>query len=257
MSETLGILGVGHLASYVVAGLRNAGDGRRILLSPRGKQTAERLQREQGCEIAPDNQILVDQCDTLLIAVRPTHLTELLSSLSFKPNQLLISCAAGVSLSQIEQLAAPAQVVRTLPLACAEFGAGAVPLFPDNDTARALLSQLGQLILFEDEEKFELASTAACMNGWIYDFLDQLSGWFADQGLSPELARALVTQQISGATALATARPDLPLSEISASIATEGTFTKTGLDLLQDRKAMAPWIEACDAIQKALHEGGK
>ncbi|TCK04215.1 NAD(P)-binding domain-containing protein [Marinobacterium mangrovicola] len=257
MSDTLGILGVGHLASYVVAGLRNAGDKRHILLSPRGKETAERLRLEHDCEIVTDNQTLVDRCDTLLIAVRPAQLESLLKPLSFKPNQLLISCAAGVSLAQLKPLTAPALVVRTLPLACAEFGAGAVPLFPDNETAGKLLSQLGELIVFENEEKFELASTAACMNGWIYDFLDQLSGWFADQGLSPEQARALVTQQISGATALASARPDLPLSEISASIATEGTFTKTGLDLLADRHAIAPWKEACEAIQKALSAGSE
>lgn len=257
MSDTIGILGVGHLASYVVAGLRNAGDKRHILLSPRGKETAERLQLAHDCEIVPDNQTLVDRCNTLLIAVRPAQLESLLEPLTFTPDHLLISCAAGVSLAELKPLTAPALVVRTLPLACAEFGAGAVPLFPDNETAAKLLSQLGELIVFEDEEKFELASTAACMNGWIYDFLDQLSGWFADQGLSLEQARALVTQQVSGATTLASARPELPLGEISASIATEGTFTKTGLDLLREKKAMESWKEACEVIQKALRESGK
>ncbi|SEG67575.1 NAD(P)-binding domain-containing protein [Marinobacterium lutimaris] len=257
MSDTLGILGVGHLASYVVAGLRNAGDKRHILLSPRGKETAERLQVQHDCEIVTDNQTLVDRCDTLLIAVRPAQLESLLKPLNFRPNQLLISCAAGVSLAQLKPRTAPALVVRTLPLACAEFGVGAVPLYPCNDSASSLLSKLGELIVFEDEAKFELASTAACMNGWIYDFLDQLSGWFANQGLSPEQARALVTQQVSGATALASARPEITLSEISTSIATEGTFTKTGLDLLREKKAMEPWKEACEVIQKALRESGK
>ncbi|WP_432698441.1 NAD(P)-binding domain-containing protein [Marinobacterium sp. YM272] len=255
MSRSIGILGAGHLASYVVAGLRNAGDKRPILVSPRGITTAERLRRDHDCIIAPDNQSLVDQCDLLLIAVKPAQLEDLLSNLSFTAHHLLISCAAGVPLSTLKSLAGSAEVVRTLPLAPAEFAAGVVPLYPDHDSANALLSQLGELIVFDSEDKFELAATAACMNGWIYDFLDQLTDWFTGQGLDADQARALVTHSVSGATALASARPELPLREICDSIATEGTFTKAGLDMLRQQNAMQPWIDACAAIQNALKSG--
>ncbi|WP_111496257.1 pyrroline-5-carboxylate reductase family protein [Marinobacter bohaiensis] len=252
MTEALGILGVGHLASYVVAGLRKAGDNRTIRLSPRNRETSEALRQTHGCEIAPDNQAVADECRVILLAVRPQHLDALLDTLTLRDDHLLISCVAGVSLDAIRQRVGPARVVRTLPLACAEVGEGVVPLFPDEATARELLSPLGRLIAFDAERAFELASTAACVNGWTYAFLDRLSDWFAGQGLSPEQARELVVHSMRGATGLAAGFPERSLRGISDSIATPGTYTRDGLDALEARDAFGAWEDACQLIKDSL-----
>ncbi|MBY4679024.1 NAD(P)-binding domain-containing protein [Marinobacterium arenosum] len=252
MSEQLGILGVGHLASYMVAGLRHAGDQRPILLSPRNRQRSQALAEQHACEIAADNQQVVDRCRLILLAVRPNQVRSLLESLTFSADHLLVSCVAGMPLAQLGELAGPAQVVRTLPLACAEVGEGAVPLYPNHPSARRLLSQLGNLIPFDNEDSFELASTAACMNGWIYPFLARLTDWYTEQGMAAEQARELVLHSVRGATGLAAARPEWPLQAISDSIATDGTFTKLGLDLLESNDAFSPWQDACEQVNKSL-----
>ncbi|MBV1788646.1 NAD(P)-binding domain-containing protein [Marinobacterium sp. D7] len=254
MSEQLGILGTGHLATYVVTGLRNAGDNRPILLAPRNRERALHLQQEQACEIAKDNQQVVDQCPLLLLAVRPAQVDALLQELSFKPGQLIISCVAGVPLQKLQDAVAPAQVVRTMPLACAEVGSGAVPLYPDHPKAHKLLERLGKLLPFDSEEQFELAATAACMNGWVYAFLDEVSGWFAKQGLTDAQARELVTHSVLGAADLAAAKPALSLRAICDSIATDGTFTRLGLNTLEKQKAFQPWQEACQQVKDALEK---
>jgi pyrroline-5-carboxylate reductase len=252
MSEQLGILGVGHLASYVVEGLRNAGDSRSILLSPRNRERSRTLAQQHGCEIAADNQAVVDNTRIVLLSVRPDQVRDLLENLTFSSEHLVISCVAGMPLSEVAPLVSPGRVVRTLPLACAEVGEGAIPLYPDHTSARELLSAIGCVIPFEDEAGFELAGVASCMNGWMYAFFEQLTRWYVGQGMESTQARELVLHSVRGATGLAAARPELPLQVISDSIATEGTFTKRGLDLLQETGCFTPWQQACDLVGKAL-----
>lgn len=251
-SGALGILGVGHLASYVVAGLRAAGDTRDVILSPRNALRSEHLVRHFDCRSANSNQEVIDRADIILLSVRPEQLESLLKPLRFRAEQLVISCVAGVSLELIHPLTDSATVVRTLPLACAEVGQGAVPLFPDHPEARDLLGSLGQLILLGSEDEFELASVAACMNGWMFKFFDQLTRWYLAKGLNAEQARRLVVHACGGAAALADAKPEQSLQQISDSIATEGTYTKLGLDLLQKNNAFDPWADAFNEVENAL-----
>ncbi|MEH6825307.1 MAG: NAD(P)-binding domain-containing protein [Motiliproteus sp.] len=252
MSEQLGVLGVGHLASYTLAGLRNAGDSRPVLLSPRNRERALSLAVEHGCEVAVDNEMVVDRTRLILLSVRPEQVNELLQNLTFTSEHLLISCVAGMSLSEIAPLVSPARVIRAMPLACAEVGEGAIALFPDHPEVRQLMAQMGCVIPFEDEDSYEVASVAACMNGWMYAFFEQLTDWYVGQGIESTRARELVLHSVSGATGLALARPELALGVISDSIATEGTFTKLGLDLLQAQDSFGSWQQACERVAKAL-----
>ena len=252
MTATLGILGVGHLASYVVAGLRNARDDRKIILSPRNQQRQQMLVKSYGCEGANSNQEVVDTADILLLCVRPQQLENLLESVKFSPGQLVVSCIAGVPLAQLQRQLRDQTVVRTMPLACAEVGQGAVPVYPSNAQATELLRRLGTLVELNSEAEFELATVAACMNGWMFSYFDHLTHWYQNQGLEPAKARELVLASVNGAVALAIARPERGLGAISDSIATDGTYTKLGLDLLQQRGAFEPWSEACDAVEAAL-----
>ena len=252
MTSKLGILGVGHLASYVVAGLRNAGDQREILLSPRNQLQQQALVQTYGCKAADSNQEVVDSADLVLLSVRPGQLISLLDLLQFSPGQVVISCVAGVGLQQLRQLLPSQIIVRTMPLACAEVGQGAVPLYPEEQAAAELLGQLGTLVKLSSEAEFELATVAACMNGWMFRYFDHISLWYREQGLDPQKARDLVLASVTGAVALANAKPEQSFDAISDSIATDGTYTKLGLDLLQERRAFEPWIEACSMVKVAL-----
>lgn len=256
MSTPLGILGVGHLASYVVKGLRRAEDLRQIKLSPRSKEVARYLYDDFTCHIAKNNQAVVDQSTLILLSVRPQHVDELLNSLQFNDQHIVVSCVAGRSINSLKALVEPATVVRTLPLASSEIGAGAVPLYPFSQPAADLLSQLGQLITLNNEKEFELASVAACMNGWIFDLLDTQVKWYEQQGLASDIARQWVIQSMQGATALAEFSP-MTLSEIRDSIATEGTFTKLGLDHLNQHNALTLWNDASDKIAAQLLDTDK
>lgn len=256
MSSTLGIIGAGHLASYTVAGLRNGGDNRRIFVSPRNREVSSRLSHEYGCEVKASNQAVIDSADWILLAVRPEFLDQVLAECCFRDDQLVISCIAGVPVARFSGLSI--RLVRAMPLSCAEFGAGAVPVYPPNAEVAELFGRLGSAITLETEEQFELATIAACYNGWLLDLFATVSDWLEQQGMAPEKARELTLNASAGAAALGVGRAEQSLRELSAGVATPHTLTRLGLDHLNGREAFKPWAEACELLRQQLNtrDGG-
>ena len=254
MYESLGILGVGHLAGYMVAALRRVKDNRRIVLSPRNQARAKELKSTYECHIAKDNQSVVDECNVLLLSVRPDHLEDIAAEIAPTPDHLVISCVAGVSMQRLQVLMPNTTIVRTLPLASAEVGEGVVPLFPENSIAQALLNPIGKLMVFDSESDYELAATAAVINGVLFGFMAELSEWFQSKGLAAEQARALVIHTLRGATGLADRMPDQSLRDINLSIAGPGTFTRKAQDIIIAGEGFESWLKACEYIQRRFSE---
>jgi pyrroline-5-carboxylate reductase len=228
--ETLGIIGVGHLASYVIAGLRNANDNRRIVLSPRNAEVAASLAHTYDCKVLKDNQAVADQADILMLATRPQHSLIALQALTLRPDQLLLSVVAGVSVQDLLPLATPANVARCLPLVPAEVGAGATPLFPNNVRAQKLLETIATVVPVDDEATFDLAGVASCTSGWVFQLIAQLQSWLENAGMSTQQARTIAIETFHGAAHLAKMKPHLDLQQQADEIGSEGTFTKYFID---------------------------
>ena len=254
-SETpsLGVLGTGHLATYTVTGLRRSGDTRKILLSPRNAERAAHLATNFDCEIAADNQTLVNACDLILIAVRPDQLIDLLSSMTIPADKVVISAVAGVSIERLrEQAELPQRLARILPTVCAENSKGMVPVYPALTEATELAARLGEAVVFDKQQEFELASTMACLNGWMYRFYGEQVAWLMAQGLDQTRARTLVLHNALGAAEYGLGRPEQSMEQLWSEIATEGTFTRRGLEQLESDQAFASWSRALDTMKSAL-----
>ena len=250
--QSIGFIGTGHLASYVIRGLRNAGDNRTINLSPRNAETAEALKLSANCHITESNQQLIDSSDAVILSLRPDRVNDVLSPCRFRPGQLLISCVAGVSVETLYQLAPETLIVRAMPVSSVEFAEGATPLYPANEFCRSLFNQISTPVELNDERSFEIALTAACANGWFYQLFAQLEGWLVKENIDPAAARCLMLNAAKSAAVYGLKQHDQPLTEILNGIATEGTFTRKGLDIMQQTDAFDAWDNACDEIKQQL-----
>ncbi len=252
----LGILGTGHLASYTVAGLRHAGDRRRIILSPRNASTAAQLAEEHGCEVASSNQDVIDNSEVVLLSVRPGNRKSLLTGLQFKSNQLVISVMAGVSVEELLQFSNLSDVtlVRSLPIQCSAVGVGPVPLFPANEEAQQMLAALGSVVVLGSEHQFETASSIGCMHGWVYPWLAAMSRWAQEQGMESEAAGELTLAAVAGAVAYSQAQGPSSMAGIGDGIADEGTYTLAGLQQMQSQNAFVAWTEAMDMVAEKARQ---
>ncbi|MEM6988210.1 MAG: NAD(P)-binding domain-containing protein [Pseudomonadota bacterium] len=250
--HTLGVVGTGHFASYTIKALRNGGNTDPILLSPRNARYAAALASEQGCTIAESNQAVIDHADTVLLSVRPQHLDDALRDIHFRPEQTVISALAGVTVAALRAKGLPDQTVRIMPSSFIEAGDAVIPLYPALPTVEALFAQAGKVVVFDDEAAFERSVLIACAYAWGYELLDNMANWFAEKGWPEDVARDMVVRHMRGTTTYALAHPEVPLRQILSGIATEGTFTKTGLQHLQNEAAFAPWTDALEHLDHAL-----
>ena len=250
---TLGVLGIGHLATYTITGLRRSGDNRRVILSPRNAEQAQKVATEFDCEIANDNQAVIDNSDLVLLAVRPFQLNDLLSSVQFPKDKIVISAAAGVSLSQLREKADfPETLVLILPGVGAENSKGFVPVYPDVPEVVTLTDKIGKTIVLEKESHFDEAASFACLNGWMYRFFDEQVNWLIKNDIAAENARQIVLHNALGAAHYALGRPQHSLTELTDEIAKEGSFTKIGIDHLVESGGFEKWNDALDMIKQKL-----
>ncbi|WP_321945323.1 NAD(P)-binding domain-containing protein [Paraburkholderia sp. J10-1] len=251
----LGILGVGDLTEKMVRGFLRGGLPVEVYLSPGNHEKAQGLARDAACRVMPDNQAVVDHADIVLIGVRPAQLPDLARDLVIRPEQKLISVVSGVSLGELQQLFGTKACVRAMLSYAAEINRSTVAIYPDDLSARALLRTLGNLIALGSENEFELATVSACMNGWFYFLLHDLQHWLIEKGLSSDRARELVLSSIEDCVAYARYRDSLPIRDLGRSIATDGTFSAQGLEMLGLHQANAAWNAACEVVFDALLTG--
>ena len=251
--QTIGFIGVGALALYTIKGVRSGGYQGPILLSPRNREIAEHLAINYDCEVQPDNQSVVANSDYIVIATRPADCLETLGSLEFNSNQTLISVVAGIEIEQLRS-AVPVEleIVRAMPVSSAEAKASPTLIYPENTFVSEFFNCCGTAVVTDKEAYFNQGSVLACVYCWFFSLFQELIQATQGPELPAELSAELVMGMAKGAAELALASKETPPAEIASGIATEGTFSKLGLDLLEQQAAFEPWREACKLLQKQL-----
>ncbi len=252
MKERIGIIGVGHIVGYLVAGWRRADPHLPIALSPRNAERSAALAAQWGCTIGADNQDVVDLSSVVLLATRPAGTVAAAQTLRFRPDQLVISVAATLPLAAVADAVAPATAARSLPLSCASLGMSPTLLYPDSSRARVVLEPLGDVLALSDEDQFATAVTISAYYVWIHALLGEGVAWAAGAGVPAEIATRLVLETARGAASMLLAAPERPISDTLRSLATPGGISEQGLAILQQHDAFGPWIEALDAVRSRL-----
>ena len=255
--QSIGFIGVGELALYTIRGIRRGGYQGKILLSPRNREKAGQLAQNHACQVQPDNQSVVSGSDYIFIATRPADCLETLSSLQFNRGQVLVSVVAGVEIESLRAVVgADIDIIRAMPVSSAEVGASPTLIYPANAFVETLFDYCGQSIAIDNEAIFEQGTVLACVYSWFFALFEELIEATRGPSLPPEIAAQLVMGMAKGAAELALEKPDQSPGQIATRIATEGTFSKMGLDLLKQEQAFAPWQQACELLQRQLAGDG-
>jgi pyrroline-5-carboxylate reductase len=165
----------------------------------------------------------------------------------------LISVVAGIDVEQLRSvLPTQLEIVRAMPVSSAEASASPTLIYPDHEFVRELFDYCGNSIAVDNEAYFTQGSILACVYCWFFSLYEELIQSTQGPALPAGLSAELVMGMARGAAELALANKDMSPGEIARGIATEGTFSKLGLDLLEENAAFKPWREACELLQKQL-----
>ncbi|MFO0997105.1 MAG: NAD(P)-binding domain-containing protein [Alphaproteobacteria bacterium] len=248
MSTTVGIIGVGHFAQYLVEGFRRDGSASvRIVLSPRREVTARALAaRYPNVEVARDNQAVVDAADVVLLAVRTKDAVPTARALKWRKGQRLVSFVAGTTLEALG-VAVPSTVARAMASAAIARHESTIVLYPEDGPARAVLEPLGPVLAMRDEAMLAAASIMYAYYAMLFAIMAEGERWIMGHGAPAEAARTIVGWAFRGAGNMLLAEPGRALPEIVASLATPGGITERGLQSLEAEDALSAWQRALEA----------
>ncbi len=252
MIDRIGIIGVGHLASFLVEGLMNSGHKIELFLSPRNVKTSTTLAKKYGAIIASTNQEVVNNAYLIILSTRPKDIINVVKSLKFGQNHIIVSVAAGVLLETLKPLVAPATVVRALPLSCAAINKSPTLIFPEHPHVLSLFSLLGEVHSVPNETLFTSASVISAFYGWIFALAKEVIEWTIKTGVSSQTAEKLVLETIEGMAAISLVQESCDLNNIIKTLATPGGITELGLNILAEKKAIVSWNDALWGVLKHL-----
>lgn len=247
----LGVIGVGHLSGSVLRGLLRAGHPvDEVILSPRGQGRA--MAARHGFSLATDNADLVRRSGIVLLAVRPGDAVAALQELPWRAEHVIASACAGVPIARLKDVAAPAEVVRIMPITASELGASPTLVFPMRPVLQPILSAIGDVIALEDEDQFEAATVSAAIYGWAQALIRDSTEWAGAAGLDPYTARQLMSRTFVAAGRMV-AEQDASIDTLLSSLVTPGGITEAGLTHLDDAGVPAAWRGACDVVLRKLN----
>lgn len=255
---SLAVVGVGHLADYTLTGLRRGGWQGRLTLGPRGAAKAEELAGRCQGTVCASNAKAAEDAEVVILATRPPQALEAAASLTLHDGQILVSVVAGLPLADLAPHRGHAQLARAMPVTAAEACASPTMVYAEDpgvlERVAGLFSLCGPAVPAAREADFDVGTTLACVYGWFFALYARIAAEAEAQGLDPDAARRMTLGMAEGAARIAGERPEGPAA-IADVIASPGTFTRLGLDVLEDRHAFAPWEEAMRTLMRELRKG--
>lgn len=211
---SIGFIGGGNMARSIIGGLvADSALTLNIQVYDQSKETLTKLEKEFAIIAATSNQTLVDECDVVVLAVKPQAMKSILSELNASHTKaLFLSIAAGLKIASLTKwLGTEVAVVRTMPNTPALVRCGATGLFANTHTsaeqknyADVIMKAIG-IALWVDSEDLLDSVTALSGSGPAYYFLvmEAMQAAAEKLGLDAGTARQLTIQTALGAATLA------------------------------------------------------
>jgi pyrroline-5-carboxylate reductase len=251
----LGFIGTGALTSAIVTGLKSVADNSvSVLLSPRNEEIAASLaSRYPDVRVAPDNQAVLDNCDTIMLAVRPQIAHEVLPELQFRRSHHVVSLIATLSREEIAALTAPAEhVTKALPMPMIAHRQGATIICPSDRSMAALFGRLGKVIEVEDSSEFDALSVVTATFATYFKYLDTIHRWLKDNGVADAKAHDYIATLFKALANASETTPDAGFMHLAEEYATRGGINEQILRELTARNVFDVFAESLDGVHRRI-----
>ena len=244
MSKTrIAFIGAGNMAASLIGGLRAKGlEAAQIRASDPGEETRARVSAEHGIETFADNAQAIDGANVVVLAVKPQAMKTVCEALrpSLKPDQLVVSIAAGITCASMNNWLGAQPIVRCMPNTPALVRQGASGLFATAEVsaeqrqqAQELLSAVGIALWLNEEQQLD-AVTAVSGSGPAYFFLliEAMTAAGVKLGLPADIAAQLTLQTALGAAHMAVSS-DVDAAELRRRVTSPAGTTEAAIKSFQ------------------------
>ena len=258
MKYQFGFIGCGNMGGALARAVAKSVPASAIALCDMSTEKAEELANSIGA-VATDLKTLVKSSAYIFLGVKPQGFDALFQEIrpylgEREENAVLITMAAGLSVSAVESLAgASLPVIRIMPNTPASVGEGMI-LYTANsqvtkDQIAVFLSALegaGRLDPIPEEKIDAASALSGCGPAFVYLFAEALADGAVECGLAREKANLYAAQTLLGAAKLLLESGKHP-GELKDAVCSPGGTTIAGVHALEEGSFRASVMDAVTA----------
>lgn len=254
-NRAIGIIGLGRMGRCLVKGLQShpgAGNDN-LRFTTHHEHTTRAVEKELGVSPCKSNRELVETCSTIVIAVKPQNMGEVLKEIGSCSVQgkTFISIAASVTTDMIsDRLKRGAHIVRAMPNTPAFVGFGITAACPgthcgevDWERVKQVFEPVGKLVRVDEKHMDAVTGLSGCGPAYIYVVLESLTDAGIKVGLPRDLASSLAAHTLQGAARMLLDTQKHPAA-LKDEVTTPAGCTIDGLLELEEGKLRVTLIKA-------------
>ena len=203
----VGFIGCGNMGGAIARAISKVSQTELYISEP-NEAKAKAISQEIGCKIVGGNE-LSEGCDFVFLAIKPNLFRSVVPALRpslEKGSAVLVTMAAGVEISRLEELAGNLPIIRIMPNTPVAVGKGMITWCKNslvNEDAgeefKRLFSEAGTLD-FVDEKMIDAASAVSgCGPAFVYAFIEALADGGVQCGLPRDKAMLYAASTVLGA----------------------------------------------------------
>jgi pyrroline-5-carboxylate reductase len=266
-TRRLGFLGAGNMSGALIKGLLHAKvlPPERILASDVKSERLEQLHKTHGIRTTTDNHALLRECDVVVLAVKPQAIDKVLAEVGgdVRPDQLLVSVAAGVPIESLEARLPPgSRVVRSMPNTPATVQAGATAISggahareDDLRVARELFEAVGRVVVLDESLLDAVTGLSGSGPAYVMLIIEALADGGVKVGLHRDTALLLAAQTVFGSALLLLETGEHP-GRLKDMVTSPGGTAIAGIHTLESGALRKTLIDAVETATKRAAELG-
>jgi pyrroline-5-carboxylate reductase len=258
MNEKVGFIGGGNMAAALVKGLLHSKvvPPDHVVISDVKEDRLSMLREKHGVRVTHDNHELVREVDVVVLSVKPQVIDKVLGTIGkdVKPEQLVISVAAGVPISAMEaRLPQGARVIRTMPNTPATVDAGATAIAAgshatekDLKIAETLFAAVGRVVTLDESLIDAVTGLSGSGPAYVMLMIEALADGGVKVGLHRDTALLLAAQTVYGSAKLLLETGEHP-GRLKDMVTSPGGTAIAGLHTLESGGLRRTLIDAVEA----------
>jgi pyrroline-5-carboxylate reductase len=264
--------GAGSMAEAILRGLVEAKLANPKSITVMNRQNADRLlalEAQYGVVPATTDALKAEalaSADVIILGMKPKDSAAAIRVLrpTLRPEQLIVSVIAGLSISTMHQLlGTPQAIVRTMPNTSSTIGLGAAGIsFSDTvsaaqkDLAISMFGAVGMASIVEEPLIEAVNGVSGSGPAYVYYLMEAMIDAGIQLGLTPEVAKELTVQTVRGAAEMVRSTGENP-SELRRKVTSPNGTTHAAIETLDRFKFQEGMIQAIARCAERAREMGE
>ena len=267
LGQRIGFIGAGQMAEALMRGLIDAGlsSADRITASDAVADRLEYICSEVGVATTSSNSEVVKKSEIIILAVKPNIVPDVLEDIlsHIGDGHLVVSIAAGVPLSRLQDGLPGSRIVRVMPNtpclvreAAAGFALGEHATDEDRETVNQILSAVGRAFCLEEKLLDAVTGLSGSGPAYVFILIEAMADGGVRAGLPRDVAQTLAAQTVLGSAKMVLETGDHP-GILKDRVASPGGTTIAGIHELEKGGFRDALMEAVVAAAKRSKELGE